>query len=206
MGTEHIALAGQAVPFVAEPMTFADIDEVTKLARVCFASPWSARTLQRDLEHNPRSRYWVVRASGTNSARIDGTTADYSGGLPPIIAYGGCWLLGEEIHIITLATHPAWRRRRLAMWLLLVMLADARKSGGSLATLEVRESNCAAYRLYTRLGFCHVGRRIAYYTVNAQSGLREDALLLTLDGLDEGAVWRPLRQRMEKLGQETAGA
>ena len=195
---EHVS----DVPLFAERMTFADVAEVTKLARVCFATPWSATTFERDLAQNQRSRYWVVRPSPLHRPESPPYTTTHRHRVPPIVAYGGYWLMANEIHIVTLATDPQWRRRRLATWVLLLMLEDARRHGGTLATLEVRESNVAAFKLYARLGFDQVGRRKGYYTVNRQSGEREDALLLALEGLDEGAVWRPLQQMMAELARE----
>jgi ribosomal-protein-alanine N-acetyltransferase len=47
------------------------------------------------------------------------------------------------------------------------------------ATLEVRESNNAARRLYRGFGFFEVGRRVRYYRDNG-----EDAVIMTTEPLD----------------------
>ena len=97
------------------------------------------------------------------------------GGLPSILAYGGYWLMGDEVHIVTIATHPHYRRRGLSESLLVQMIEQCRNQGARLVTLEVRVSNLAAQQLYAKLGFVEVGLRRAYYHDN-----REDAVLMTL--------------------------
>ena len=56
--------------------------------------------------------------------------------------------MGEEVHIVILATHPVWRRHGLAEWLLLEMLAIVRELDAHEVTLEVRAGNKAARQLY----------------------------------------------------------
>jgi ribosomal-protein-alanine N-acetyltransferase len=60
------------------------------------------------------------------------------------------------------------------------IMQEAIRLGARLATLEVREHNAAAQRLYQRFRFKIVGRRPRYYLDN-----QEDALIMTVDGLDE---------------------
>ena len=52
--------------------------------------------------------------------------------------------------------------------------------------LEVRESNDGAREAYRRLGFAAVGRRKGYYP--APEGRREDAVVMSLDIADPGAL------------------
>jgi ribosomal-protein-alanine N-acetyltransferase len=166
---------------VFTPMSLADVDHIDELERVCFRAPWSAATYRRELQHNRLSSYWVIRPANRDALAI----------LPPILAYGGFWLMSNEAHIATIATHPQWRRRKLSEWLLLEMIAQARIHGAYTATLEVRVSNLAAQALYEKLGFVEVGQRKRYYRDNG-----EDARLMTLFNLDDGAVWRPLAQQL----------
>ena len=65
-------------------------------------------------------------------------------------------------------------RRELSA-LLRELIRLVRESDGLFLTLEVRESNLPARRLYERFGFREAGRRRQFY-----SDPREDALLLTL--------------------------
>ncbi len=131
-----------------------------------FPAPWSPDTYRNEILHNRFGHYWVLTPAS-------GATAESA--LPPIVAYGGYWLMGDEVHIVTIATHPRLRRRGLSERLLLLMIEECRQEGAALVTLEVRVSNTAAQQLYAKLGFVEVGRRRAYYHDNG-----EDALLMTL--------------------------
>lgn len=146
------------------PMTLGDVPAIGELELRCFPAPWSPETYRNELLHNRFGSYWVLRPQPDA-----GTTR------PPILAYGGYWLLGDEVHIVTIATHPEYRRCGLGEHLLLQIIEQVRSEGAALITLEVRVSNRAAQRLYAKLGFVEVGRRRAYYQDNG-----EDALLMTL--------------------------
>jgi ribosomal-protein-alanine N-acetyltransferase len=131
---------------------------------LCFPAPWSPETYRNELLHNRFGNYWVLRPPPKAQAHH-----------PPILAYGGYWLMGDEVHIVTLATHPAYRRQGLSEHLLRQMIEQCRNAGARLVTLEVRASNRAAQQLYAKSGFVEVGLRRAYYQDNG-----EDALLMTL--------------------------
>ncbi len=81
-------------------------------------------------------------------------------------------LVGDELHITTLAVRPEHRRRGYAR--ILVESAITGSPDARFAYLEVRPSNAAARGLYGALGFAEVGRRRRYYG-------DEDALLMARD-------------------------
>ncbi len=143
-----------------EPMTLQDIPWVIEVEVRSFPAPWSAEMYRHELLGNPLAAYWVLRPGGEV--------------LPPILAYGGYWLLGEEVHILTIAVHPDHRRQGAGQRLLGAMMAQARAAGAVEITLEVRSGNLPAQALYRRMGFVVVGLRKRYYADNG-----EDALLMT---------------------------
>ncbi len=96
------------------------------------------------------------------------------------MAYGGYWLMGDEVHIVTVATHPQLAPPGFSERLMRLMIDECRHAGAALVTLEVRVTNTAAQQLYTKLGFVEVGLRRRYYHDNG-----EDALLMTLFLKDE---------------------
>lgn len=158
------------------PMTLGDVPIVGEMELLCFSAPWSSDTYRNELLHNRLSHYWVLRPVAKGAAETAAESTSWAeNGYPPILAYGGYWLMGDEVHIVTLATHPAYRRQGLSARLLLQMIDECRSRGARLVTLEVRVSNHAAQQLYAKLGFAEVGRRRAYYHDNG-----EDALLMTL--------------------------
>ena len=177
------------------PMTSTDLEIVEVLEELCFPTPWSMATYRRELQHNRFSHYWVARPPLMQSrAKQASGNETVVSAFPPILAYGGYWILGDDAHIATIASHPEWRRCGLAKWLLLHMLSQARQQGVFNATLEVRVSNKSAQNLYTGLGFQEVGRRKGYYPPSKILGRAEDALLLTLYGIDQGHIWRGLER------------
>jgi [ribosomal protein S18]-alanine N-acetyltransferase len=147
------------LPFVS-PMTPEDVDVIMPLERVAFADPWTRRMYLSDLADNPLATYRVIRPG-------DG------GSLPPILGWGGFWLLIDEAHIATVASHPEYRGCGLGQMLVVALLDKAQERGAAVATLEVRVSNLSAQKLYDKLGFEVVGARRKYY----RDG--EDGLIMT---------------------------
>lgn len=151
------------MPFIT-PMTVADLDEIMPIERQAFRDPWSRRMYLTDLTQNRLATYLVLRSNRP--------------GLPQILAYGGFWLLGDEAHIATIASHPAWRECGLGQWLLIGLLDAAIERNAKRSTLEVRAGNISAQRLYEKLGFEAAGLRKRYY----RDG--EDGLIMTTPSFD----------------------
>ena len=142
-------------------MTLEDLPAVVALDTLSFTLPWPERSFRFELTDNPASRCWVAELDD----RIVGM----------IVA----WLLVDEAHVATLATHPDHRRQGIARNLLTYALRYMSKEGAVTSFLEVRDSNLAAREMYRRFGYEEVGRRKRYYKDNG-----EDAILMTLNGLD----------------------
>ena len=78
-----------------------------------------------------------------------------------------------DLHILKVATLPAFRRCGLGTKLMLVAEEHTREMGGETLTLEVRMSNVAAIGLYESLGYKRKGVRPGYYADDS------DALTMT---------------------------
>lgn len=146
---------------ILRKMTLDDIEQVLAIDRMSFSLPWPERSFRFDLTDNPASRCWV--------AEIDGKVAGM------IVA----WLIVDEVHVATIATHPDFRRRGIAKKLLAHTLQHLREEGAQSSFLEVRASNFAAQEMYRKFGYEETGVRPRYYKDND-----EDALLMTLESLD----------------------
>lgn len=68
-----------------------------------------------------------------------------------------------NLHILNVATLPDYRRFGLGRRLMLIAEEHARQMAGETLTLEVREGNTPALRLYESLGYAQVGIREGYY-------------------------------------------
>ena len=146
---------------IIRKMTLDDIEQVISIDRVSFSLPWPERSFRFDLTDNPASRCWV--------AEIDGKVVGM------IVA----WLIVDEVHVATIATHPDFRRRGVAKKLLAHTLQYLKEEGAQSSFLEVRASNIAAQEMYRKFGYEESGVRPRYYKDND-----EDALLMTLETLD----------------------
>jgi ribosomal-protein-alanine N-acetyltransferase len=146
-------------------MTLNDIPFVVQLDKLSFSLPWPERSFRFELTDNPASRCWVAVA--------------YHQIVGMIVA----WMLADEVHIATIATHPEFRRQRIASRLLTYSLLRAREEGARSSFLEVRESNLAAQELYRKFGYEVTGRRKRYYRDND-----EDAILMSLGSLSNSPL------------------
>jgi len=164
-------LANAPLPVEFSPMTLADLPEVARLEKILFSDAWSENLYRNELLSNPLSHYWVLRPSAD--------WPNHSAGPPPILGYCGYWIMGDECHIVNIATHPDWQGRGLGRRMMVEMLAQLRPKGVTEVTLEVRVGNVPAIALYTKFGFTEVGRRRRYYADG------EDALLLTRYGWEK---------------------
>ena len=132
----------------------AGLDEVAALEAASFANPWSRDMLARDLRNVDVARVYVLRNPAGE-----------------LLAFCGCWLVVDELHINTLAVKGTARRRGLATQLLRFVLTEASMAGATRATLEVRRSNEAALKLYERFGFEIRAIRPKYYSQPVEDGL-----------------------------------
>jgi ribosomal-protein-alanine N-acetyltransferase len=95
------------------------------------------------------------------------------------------WMLIDEMHIATIATHPDYRRQGIGSKLLLYTLLKSIDEGAKSSFLEVRESNLAAQEMYLKFGYERMGRRKRYYRDND-----EDAILMYLQSLSRDRLPR----------------
>lgn len=138
-----------------------DLDGIVEVEAASFTNPWTRQMYLSELRYESIAHIYIVRTA-------DGRVAGFC----------SFWLVFDEVHINNLAVRPECRGHGLASALLAHILQEGQRLGARRATLEVRQSNAAAIRLYERLGFEVAGTRRAYYTNPS-----EDALILWKNGL-----------------------
>jgi len=126
-------------------MTGADVPAVAILEESCFDEPWSVGVLHDELAA-PGRRYVVAEDSQGR-----------------VIGYAGMMIAVGEAHVMTIAVAPPDRSRGIGTRLMLEAARLARDAGAEHLTLEVRDTNESAIRLYERFGFRAAGRRRRYY-------------------------------------------
>jgi ribosomal-protein-alanine N-acetyltransferase len=136
-----------------DAMAAADLPAVLRIEGLSFTTSWPMNAFANEIRDNKLAHYVV--------GRLDGQ----------IVAYGGIWVILEDSHITTIAVHPDYRRLKLGEEMLLQLLDRAIAQGASWITLEVRESNDAAQKLYRKYGFTTVSTRRGYYSDNGENAL-----------------------------------
>jgi len=134
------------------PMTPADLDEIMEIERLSFLSPWEKTLFVRELK-NPRTTLRVVR----EKARVTGYLALYQ--------------VLDEVHLLSIAVHPDFRRKGTATGLHFETLSDCRRRGGKILYLEVRENNHGAIAFYRGLNLVQAGVRPRYYQDTGENAL-----------------------------------
>lgn len=136
-------------------MTIEDVEEVFEVEKKSFPVPWSIQSFLQEIQNNKFARYVV--------AEVDGK----------IIGYGGMWNVAGEGHITNIAIHPDFRGRGYGNDIVHSLIQMAKKEDVLKMTLEVRESNVVAQKLYRKYGFVACGVRYKYYQDN-----NEDAIIM----------------------------
>jgi ribosomal-protein-alanine N-acetyltransferase len=184
-----------------DPMQVSDLRHVMTIERTAFPSPWPASAYRHELTQNDLSTYLVLRLrhslSGSVKWEPHGPWAQHRP--PPILGYGGFWMIVDESHISTLAVHSSWRGRGLGEMLLVALIEASMLRGAAEVTLEARVSNVVAQNLYRKYGFVQVGRRKGYYHDN-----HEDALIMTTPRLDEAHFVAQYRELVASLCKRLA--
>lgn len=188
-----------------------DIDEVARIERRSFSSPWPMAAYRRELRRTEQNTYLVLRTDP------DAHPEDERGGVRAhlpfagllrrdpgadahrIAGFAGMWQLYDEAHVTTIAVDPELRGRGFGEALFVALLAEATKRGTTWLSLEVRVSNRVAQRLYEKYELTTYSRRKGYYTNDG-----EDALVMWSRSLRDPAYvarLNALRDRLQrKLG------
>jgi ribosomal-protein-alanine N-acetyltransferase len=136
-------------------MTEGDVAAVADIERLSFPPsavappdglvPTPEARLREELTR-PWSHTWVVRGE-------DGRA----------LSFLAAWHVADEVHVLNVASHPAYRRRGMGSALLAHVIEFARTVRARHLLLEVRRSNESAIRMYRTEGFATTGLRRRYY-------------------------------------------
>ena len=125
----------------------ADLDGVMVIEDASFNNPTTRAWYEAELKRPEVCFIYVLRTADT-----------------PVAAFCAFWLVGEQAHINQLAVRPDLRGRGLGRQLIEAVVVETAHLGATSQTLEVRESNTPALRLYERTGFTREAMRQNYYT------------------------------------------
>ncbi len=195
-------MADARIPLIVQRMEVRDIPEVMAIEKVSFPLPWSATAYRHELTQNDLSHYIVVRKREPPRVPpctrwLDRWFRKLNSRLPPVVGYGGFWVLGEEAHISTIAVRPDWRGHGIGELLLAAIIDLAATLKAQVVTLEVRVSNRVAQNLYRKYLFEEAGRRRRYYRDN-----NEDALSMTTPQIDDPAFLETYHRHRQALYEQ----
>lgn len=136
-------------------MEVRDVPQVLEVEKASFTTPWTTDIFYHELTDNRHAHYYVVDLDDR------------------IVGYAGMWVVIDEAQITNIAIHPEFRGYKLGEKLFQHMLLIAVKLGSVRLSLEVRESNLVAQKMYRKFGLVPGGIRKNYYTDN-----QEDAIVM----------------------------
>jgi len=129
-------------------------EELAAIDKICMHVPWTEGMFENELSNNATCYVGIF---------IDNTIA----------GYGGMWLVCDEAQITNIAVLPEFQKQGFGNAVLNELIKRAKNA--NIMTLEVRESNKPAIRLYEKNGFSADGLRKNYY-----KNPTENAVLMSL--------------------------
>ena len=147
--------------FIYTRARFEHIAQIHEIERLSFSDPWPAESFAKEFEDEMARYFTAVELSPENKETS------------VVAGFCGYWSIAGEAHITNVAVHPRYRKLGVGAGLVRAMLDDIIALGHGSATLEVRDDNYSAIRLYERFGFERAGIRKKYY----DNG-KKDALIM----------------------------
>lgn len=117
---------------------------MAQIEQEAFDQPWSERMFIPEVEDE--NAYYLVGVRGDE-----------------VICYGGFHKVLDEAHITNIAVRADSRGRGIGTLLMSELISRARMLGVKYMTLEVRDNNENAIKLYKSFGFTVEGIRKKYY-------------------------------------------
>lgn len=133
-------------------MTLEDIEQVYDLEKSIFSIPWSKNSFESSVK-NKNTLFIVAEEEGE------------------ILGYLGMYIFSDEADISNVAVSKQYRRQHIAKQMMDDILLKAQAAGVKHVTLEVRETNVAAIKLYENMGFVEAGIRKNYYEEPTENAL-----------------------------------
>ena len=152
------------------PMQIADLDEVLKIESVSHIHPWTKGNFSDSLA----AGHWAYCIRPQVDQVVKGSYLD------PNILWAYCILFPavDELHLLNITVSPQLRKLGLGKRMMAAIEGVAAQQKMPRIILEVRPTNAAAFALYQKLGYKQIGVRKSYYPASAETGSREDALVM----------------------------
>lgn len=146
----------QKINFNLSCACVSDAYEISLIEKECFSAPWSENQIVTEISKD--NVIFLI-------AKTDNELCGYISGQ----------LILDEFYINNVAVTQKYRCKGIASSLINELLRRLKQTDCALATLEVRESNINARRVYEKFGFINLGIRKDFY-----SHPKENACIYTL--------------------------
>lgn len=130
-----------------------DLEEVMRIDRESFSSPWTQAVFMDELRLNKQAVYFVVET------KLE------------IVGYVGMWIVYEDAQITNIAISKRYRGYGIGEKLFGYAIQHAIQQGAERLSLEVRVSNEVAQNMYSKFGLVEAGIRKNYYTDDGEDAL-----------------------------------
>ncbi|MEG1529819.1 MAG: ribosomal protein S18-alanine N-acetyltransferase [Clostridia bacterium] len=139
-----------------EPLKFEYLSQMAEIEREAFDMPWTVNMFIPEVE-SENATYIVGVQDGE------------------VLCYGGFHKVFDEAHITNIAVKSTARGHGVGQFMMSTLIAKARELDIKHMTLEVRDTNEIAIKMYLGFGFKVEGIRKKYYNN------KNDALVMWLD-------------------------
>ena len=137
-------------------MTIHDLEQISNILNSEFDDFWNENLLKSEIE-NPNSKCIMAKLNNE------------------IVGFACIWKAVDDIHVTNIVVKKIYRNQGIGSLLLKELINISNKENVTSITLEVKDSNLPAQKLYEKYGFKVLGRRKKYY-----NGI-EDAIVMTKD-------------------------
>ena len=130
--------------YLIRTAALSDAERIAALEAACFSAPWSLRQIEEEITKDNAPFFVAVNAQG-------------------VCGYVSAEDICGECYMNNLAVSGEYRRQGIAAALMARLIEASRSRGCEFLTLEVREGNVPARKLYEACGFSLVGVRKNFY-------------------------------------------
>ncbi len=128
------------------------LDAIMEIEKEAYPEPWTTGMFREEMR-SKRSHFYVALVEGE------------------LVGYSGFWLVLDEAHITSLTVAKEERGAGYGREQLMHLFSQGEEKGVRAFTLEVRESNESARKLYESTGFHAVGLRKNYYATTGEDAI-----------------------------------
>ena len=92
------------IELILRPAEAKDVESIAEIEKICFATPWTADAVYKEITSNPIAHYVIAEIGGV------------------VTGYVGFWQILDEGHITNVAVKPGYRNRHIGNGIIQVLI------------------------------------------------------------------------------------